>query len=469
MHKKYDIVVIGGGPAGQKAAVQGAKAGRSVAMVDREATAGGECVHRGTIPSKTLREYAVKFEALRHLTGSERKALIQPETSVGGMMSRLGSVLEAHESYMAAQLERNQVDRIQGLAKFLSANQLEVRGPLGETMTIEAELIFVATGSRPRTPSNVDVDHEHILDSDSILSLIYIPRSLIVLGAGVIAAEFATVFAALGTKVTIVDRGTRPMPFLDEELMPHFLEDFAKSGGVYLNERELERAAWNGSNACEVVLSSGEVLRSEKVLCALGRTASTRGLNLECVGLELTSRGYFEVDENGCTSAPNIYAIGDVIGPPALAASAMEQGRRSMCHALGLPLPPDACVVPAGIYTIPEMASIGMTEAEAIERNGSAIVGRSDFGELARGQISGDEFGLLKLVSDPEGRELLGAHIIGRSATELIHLAQMAMVGGSQISVFADNIFNFPTMAEAYRVAALDIAGQVRAKLRLVG
>ncbi len=464
----FDFLVIGAGPAGQKAAVQAAKSGRSVLLVDREARAGGECVHRGTIPSKTLRESALRGGPrgphAAHAAAGEGAAPARVES----LMLRLSQVLGAHETYIGRQLERNHVTRARGRARFVDAHTVEITGVEGRKHTVQADFIVIATGSRPRTPSDIPVDHEHVLDSDSVLSLIYLPQSMIVMGAGVIACEFATIFQALGVRVTLIDKGARPLAFLDAEITELFVQQFHAMGGRFVAGRKHTRVEYDGLSSCHVQLEDGEVVTGEKVLVALGRTASLAGLDVKNAGLTPSERGFLPVDSACRTQVEHIYAAGDVIGPPALAASSMEQGRRAVRHALGLPLGPAPETIPAGIYTIPEMASVGLSEQEAIQRNGSAIVGRAKFEELARGQINGDTEGLMKLICDPAGEALLGAQILGEGATELIHLAQMAIVARLPVSSFVENVFNFPTLAEAYRVAALDVAGQ-RARLRVAG
>ena len=330
-------------------------------------------------------------------------------------------------------------------------------------------MIVVATGSRPRRPPDVPVDHERILDSDSILSMPYLPGSLTVLGAGVIASEFASIFQTLSVRVTMIDRGERPLPFLDAELTGRFVSHFERDGGRFVPCSRATRVACDPLGPVETTLDNGVVVRSEKVLVALGRSACIQGLDLDAAGVAVNERGFITVDEHCRTSTPSVYAVGDVIGPPALAASSMEQGRRAVRHALGLELGPPSETVPIGVYTIPEMASVGLSEADAVAREGAALVGRSRFAELARGQINGDCEGLLKLVADASGTRLLGAQIVGEGATELIHLAQLALLGQLDVDAFVDNIFNFPTLAEGYRVAALEIAGKRAASLRAAG
>jgi NAD(P) transhydrogenase len=464
---QYDIIVIGSGPAGQKAAIQGAKARQRVLVIEQAQRVGGECVHHGTIPSKTLRESAVSLERIKHCGSETFRVEMDPDLRLSTMMSRLQHVVRAHENYMTHQLQRNNVDILHGRARFVAPYELEVLAPQHRCHRVCGNLIVIATGSRPRTPANVPVDHEHILDSDSILSLLYRPASLTVLGGGVIASEYASIFASLGTLVTMIDRGARPVGFMDAELTTGFVRSFEANGGRFLGQQEIVKVAWDGLAALETTLASGVVVRSEKMLCALGRVANTAHLNLAAAGLQLNDRGYVAVDEHCRTAVPYIYAVGDVIGPPALASCSMEQGRRAVCHALGLPLGHAPETIPTGIYTVPEMACVGLNVEQATERHGGVLVGRARFDELTRGQITGITDGLLKMISDAEGCHLLGVHIIGEGATELIHVGQMGLLAGCDIDTFVDHVFNIPTLAEAYRVAALDIAEQRSAHLKM--
>lgn len=466
--KEYDVIVIGGGPAGQKSAIQAAKVGEKVLIVER-AEVGGECVHRGTIPSKTLHESATHIMSMRERGGTNLTEGEGDVTEVLTLMNRLTEVLHGHEEFIGDQLTRNGIELAKGRARFMSEREIEITHTDGSKETVQGGTIFIATGSRPRKPPEIPVDHEHILDSDSILSMIYLPKSLMVVGAGVIACEFATIFQALGVQVTLMDRRDTPMGFLDPEIGARFVEQFQAAGGTFLPGAHPDEISVDGLGNVTAELSNGETLRSSKALIALGRTASVASLNLDAAGVDLTERGFIAVDENCQTTSPGIYAIGDVIGPPALATASMEQGRRAARHALGLENRGQANFMPVGIYTIPEIASVGMTEAQAIEAGEQPVIGRASFAEIARGQINGQQDGMLKLVCDSTGRKLLGAHIIGGNAPELIHLAQLAMVGDLGVDVFIDNIFNFPTMAESYRVAALGIAGSRPAIIPLAG
>jgi len=460
---RYDVIVIGSGPAGHKAALQAARLGKRALLIEREISVGGACVHRGTIPSKTLREAALALTSFRARTGSVFELTVREDLQVASLMTRMEQVVKAHEQMMGDQLRRDRASSLHGRARFVDARTVEVESVGGATARFRADHFVIATGSKPRTPPDVPVDHEHVLDSDSILSMTYLPKSLTVLGAGVIAAEYASIFTALGTKVTMVDRGERPLGFLDPEIADVFLAAFRRMGSRYLGGRRHVSVEWDGVDTVVTKLDDGSEVQSEKLLCCLGRVANLQGLNLEATGLRATERGLIAVDENCRTAVPNIYAAGDVIGPPSLASSSAEQGRRAVCSMFGVTLGHGSDVIPAGIYTIPELSQVGSTEEQAKQRYGGCLVGRAEFGELARGQIAAMEEGLLKLVADPGGRKLLGVQIAGEGAAELIHLGQEALIHGDEIDSFVDNIFNFPTLAEAYRVAALDVVLQRRA------
>ncbi|HEU4684267.1 MAG TPA: Si-specific NAD(P)(+) transhydrogenase [Nitrospira sp.] len=457
----YDMAVIGSGPAGQKAAVQAAKVGKRVVIIEREPGVGGGCVYRGTIPSKTLRESALQLDRARR-SSAMLEIRLPLDIPVAALMSRVEQVVAAHGAYMTQQLKRNGITCLHGRAHFRSPTVLDMQSVDGERQSISADTIILATGSRPRTPPEFPVDHEHILDSDSILSMIYLPRSLTILGGGVIASEYGSIFAQLGVQVTIVDRSDRPLHFLDEELVRAFVSSFEQRGGCYLGGQTVRQVRWDGVSQVITTLESGRTVSSDKMLVAVGRQSNVEDLNLAAAGLSVNDKGTLPVNEHCQTAVPHIYAVGDVIGPPGLASTAMEQGRRAACHALGRPAGDSTEIIPIGIYTVPEMTSVGLDEEAARARYRSIIVGRARFGEIARGQISGVCDGLLKMVADPSGEYLLGIQIIGEGATELVHVGQMALRAGATVDSFIENIFNFPTLAEAYRVAALDILGQRR-------
>jgi NAD(P) transhydrogenase len=457
----FDVVVIGSGPAGQKAAIQAAKAGKRVAVIERDKRVGGSCVHTGTIPSKSLREHALR-QRVRHVN-----LMDQPLQS---LLDGVGATIAAHDTYMAAQLERNHIALLRGRASFVAPTagaidgtprELSMRRIDGSRTAVQANVIIIATGSRPRTPAHLAVDHEHILDSDSILSLAYLPRSLLVLGGGVIGSEYAATFAALGCQVTQADQLDQPLAFLDPELTGFYVEELRRNGGEYIPRAVAVSTKWDGLSQVRTEFKDGRSILADKVLVALGRTANIDGLNLEAAGVTLTSRGHIQVDDHLKTTAPGVYAAGDVVGPPALASVSMEQGRRAACHALGLLVPSDPVSrLPTGVYTIPEIATVGLDEHGARRQFGGAIVGRARFEEIARGQINGCQRGVLKLIADPGGRRVVGVQIAGDSATELVHIGQLGLAAELDVDAYVDNVFNFPTMAEAYRIAAFDIVKQ---------
>ena len=406
--ESYDIVVIGSGPSGQKAAIQGAKLGQRTVVIEQDVRVGGACVHYGTIPSKTLRESAQSLVSFKQRCAEFFHLQMREDLQVANLMSRLHRVVQEHERYMGEQLQRNSVTQWHGRARFVSTHEIDVLAPDGSHRQVTGEVMVIATGSRPRTPPEVPVDHEHILDSDSMLSLTYLPASLTVLGSGVIACEYASLFSALGVQVTVIDRHERPLGFLDAELTQRFVRSFEARGGRFLGQQRVMNVAWDGLSTVVTTLATGATIRSEKLLCAMGRTANVEGLHIAAAGLACTPSGLLEVDEYCRTAVPHIYAVGDIIGPPALASCAMEQGRRAMRHALGLDVGHSPELIPMGIYTIPEMASVGLNEAEARQRYGGVLVGRARFDELARGQTAGITDGLLKLVADAQGQRLLG-------------------------------------------------------------
>jgi NAD(P) transhydrogenase len=458
---EVDFAVIGSGPGGQKAAICAAKAGKKVVMVERESQGGGACVHSGTIPSKTLRETALALRSLERRTGGVLRSNLGEGLEVASLMTRLNDVVRAHQTYIEGQLRRNAVDLWHGHARFVSEQELEVSSPNGDRRRLRAAHVMLASGSRPRTPPGVEIDHEHILDSDSVLSMTYLPRTLIILGAGVIASEYASIFASLGVRVTMIDPGERPMSFLDSELTDSFLTSFVATGSRFTPKRKVLSAKHDGVARCEVHLDDGETLFADKVLCALGRIANVDRLGLDAIGVKTSKRGFVEVDENLRTNVRTIYAVGDVIGPPALASSAMEQGRRAARHALGLHTDPSAiAMIPFCAYTIPEIASVGLSAAEATAKHGSVIVGRAPYSEIARAHVSASGDGLIKLVASADGRRLLGVQVVGEGASELVHVGQMAMLGSCEIETFIEATFNFPTLAEGYRIAALDVVRQ---------
>lgn len=448
----YDFVVIGSGPAGQQAALQAARVGRRVAMIERDRHLGGACVQTGTIPSKMLRQHALQQKVRRvDLSQSPLKYLLDGASET----------IVAHDAFMAAQLERHHVSLLRGRARFTSAHELDIQRTDGSRQSLSARHIVIATGSRPQPPAHLAVDHANVFDSDSVLSLAYLPRSLLVLGGGVVASEYSSMFAALGCQVVQADPLGEPLAFLDPELTAFYVEELRHNGGEYLGGAFVKSMHWDGVSQVLTEFEDGRRISADKVLVALGRAANVDGLNLEAAGVAVYQNGHICVDENFETTAPGVFAAGDVIGPPALASVSMEQGRRAAAHALGLLVPMDPVSrLPSGIYTIPEIATVGLDEHGARRYFGGALVGRARFEDIARGQIDGAGRGLLKLIADAGGRRVVGVQIAGEGANELIHIGQLGLSAEMDVNAYVENVFGFPTMAEAYRVAALDIVHQ---------
>jgi NAD(P) transhydrogenase len=458
--EQFDYIVIGSGPGGQNAAKQAANAGKKVVIIEKEQKIGGYCVYKGTIPSKTLREAALAiYRMKKHANIFDFK--IREDLEVQSLLSRLDTVLNSHHEFISYQLENHHIPVIHGKATFIDKHTIEIYKIDGNKQIIQAEFIIIASGSSPRVPTDMYVDHEHILDSDSILNLIYLPQSMIILGAGVIACEYASTFALLGTKVTILDRMERPLIFMDKELTDRYLEEFESFGGTFKGNSKYESVIWDGISKVQIKLDNGEVLESEKVLFALGRVANLSKLKLDNVELEINERHCLTVNKYYQTAVENIYAVGDVIGFPALASTSMEQGRLAVRHSLGMDIGKEFTNLPIGIYAVPELASIGLNEEDARKKYEKIYVGRANFNEIARAQISGLNHGLLKIISDQD-LNLIGVHIIGESASDLIHVGEMALLNKNKIHIFLENIMNFPTMAEAYRVATLNLLNQIK-------
>lgn len=459
--EEFDLIVIGSGPGGQKAAIQGASAGLKVALIERERKVGGTCVHHGTIPSKTLREAALTITTLRR-NADVFDFKLKDNMEVATLMRRLDSVLGSYTDFIAEYVRSHGISYFHGKASFVDANTVSLSTLKGSQSYLKTKNVVIATGSRPRTPPDIPVDHENILDSDSILSMIYLPRSLTVVGGGVIASEYASIFSLLGVKVTMFDRTPRPLMFMEPECTEKFLHHFTTNGGEYIGDTTYESVEWDHVSQVRTKLKNGTEISSDKMLVAQGRIANTETLGLEAFDIELGRNGTIPVDENYQTAIPGIYAVGDVIGPPSLASVSMEQGRRAICHALGTDPGSKFELVPIGIYAVPELSSVGLSEQEAREQYGDdIIVGRASFDEVARGQIAGIKDGLLKLIADPEGKKILGVHIVAEGATDLIHVGEMAIINNNDVRVFLENVLNFPTLGEAYRIAALNIVSKL--------
>jgi len=459
--ERFDLVVIGSGPAGEKGAAQAAYFGKSVALVERLAEPGGVSVHTGTLPSKTLRESAL------YLTGFRRRELygmtlrLDRKKSLRQLTGRLRDVTAAQTRQIKRNFERHQIATITGHARFLDPGTIGVfDGDGKETRRLGFDAALIAVGSSPLPPRGLTFDDPDVEDSDRILDLDRIPKSLAVVGGGVIGCEYASLFAALGTRVTLIEGRDRLLGFLDGEVSSTLKIALERMGGEVLLGDAVEtisREANLSANALRLTLKSGRVLAADKVLFSAGRRGNTEGLGLEQAGVVFDEKGRIPVNDHFQTNVPRIYAAGDVVGFPALAATSMEQGRVAACHAFDIPFKTAvARLFPYGVYTIPEVSMIGATEEELKERGTPYEVGRARYENNARGQITGDLDGFVKLVFDPATRKLLGAHLIGGGATELVHIAQMVMLKDGGLDDFLHSVFNFPTLAECFKYAAYD-------------
>ena len=463
-----DLAVIGSGPAGQRAAVQAAKLGRKVALVERRAMVGGVCVNTGTIPSKTLREAVV------YLTGMSQKELygqsyrVKAEITMEDLRERTGQVIAREIDVIRNQLQRNHVELVQGSARFVDAHQLSVDGEAGSERRLGAEVVVIAVGTQPAHPESVDFDGRTIIDSDGLLSLEHVPDSLVVVGAGVIGIEYASMLAALGTKVTVVDQRPEMLEFCDGEVveaLQHHLRDL----GVVFRFGDTVTAVQRLDGGAVTHLASGKRIAADAVFYAAGREGATSDLGLAEAGLEADERGRIAVGADYRTAVDTIFAVGDVIGFPSLAATSSEQGRLAARHACGAEAAALGAVLPIGIYAIPEISFVGQTEEELSAAGVPYETGVSRYRELARGQIMGDTYGMLKLLVCPDTRRILGVHVCGTGATEIVHLGQAVMSLGGGVDYLVDAVFNYPTLAEAYKVAALDATNKIAALQRLIG
>ena len=464
----YDLLVIGSGPGGQKAAIAAAKLDRRVAVVERPEMLGGVCVNTGTIPSKTLRE------AILYLTGVDQREIygqsyrVKDEITVADLTARTRHVVSRENDVVRSQLARNRVTIIQGTGYFVGPHAVEVDDGGGRTRKVTADKIVIATGTGPARPASVAFDDKTIIDSDGIIHLERVPRSMVVVGAGVIGMEYASMFAAARHQGHRGREADRMLEFCDEEVveaLKYHLRDLA----VTFRFGETVASVEAHPEGAITVLRSGKKIPADTVLYSAGRQGMTDGLNLPAAGLTADERGRITVDEFFRTKVDHIYAVGDVIGFPALAATSMEQGRLAANHAFGERVSANDIPQPIGIYSIPEISFVGKTEAELTDACVPFEVGVSRYRELARGQIVGDSYGVLKLLVSPIDRKLLGVHVFGTGATELVHIGQAVMGCGGTIDYLVDAVFNYPTLSEAYKVAALDAMNKMRAVTRLSG
>ncbi|MBU1214597.1 MAG: Si-specific NAD(P)(+) transhydrogenase [Gammaproteobacteria bacterium] len=455
----YDILIIGSGPAGQHAAWQAARMGKRAAIIERKPKIGGAGLQTGTIPSKAMREVAY----LLSRSGGMRSALAPDSRSRHGLLAdavrRKEGVIAQQESVILQRLLKHGVALIPGEASFIDEHTLQVTDASGNTRKITARVILLAAGSRPRRPANIPFDKKTVLDSTSILNLRHLPESLLVVGGGVIACEFVSIFAALGVQVSVVDSHKQLLTYLSEDVVGVLADSFLGMGvDFYMEERVAEIT--REDHGVLTKLASGREFRTDAVLFAQGREPNTAGMKVEQAGIAL-DEGWVTVNAQFQTNVPHIYAVGDLIGRPALASTGMEQGRSAVMHAFGSSGQQFAENLPMAVYTIPEISYVGKTEKEVQQDKTPYVVGRAYFKDSARGQINGDAHGVLKLVVDARTEKLLGVHIVGEQASELVHIGQLVMNLNGTVRDLISNVFNYPTLAECYKLAALDCTHQL--------
>ena len=453
---EYDLVVIGSGPAGQKGAICAAKLRKKVAIIDRQRTIGGVCVHTGTIPSKMLREAILYLSGFRQRTFYGRGYVVKDRILMSDLVFRAQSVMTREVEVIKAQLRRNYVTTLEGDACFKDAHTVEIHSEEGVQL-VHGENILIACGTRPAHSDDIPIDGKRIFDSDQVHCLEEVPRELIVVGAGIIGLEFASMFATLGVKVTLLDQRPTLLDFVDREIIESLCYQLRQLGTVFrLGEKVVSVGFDQERDRVFAKLESGKIVRGQALLYTIGRQANSDKLNLEAAGLQSDGRGKLVVNDHFQTAVPHIYAAGDVIGFPALASTSMEQGRLASSHMFGKPSKMSSNLIPYGIYAIPEISMVGATEEELTRQKAPYEIGLARYSELAKGQMLGDDQGLLKILFDPDSLKLLGVHIIGDRAAEIIHIGQAVLALGATIEYFRDTVFNYPTLAEAYKVAALD-------------
>jgi NAD(P) transhydrogenase len=452
----YDLIVIGSGPAGQRAAIQGAKSGKKVALVERREVIGGVCINTGTIPSKTMRE------AVLHLSGYNYQNIygvsyrVKEKITMADLAFRVQHVIKTEVDVTTAQLSRNGIEVLTGVASFKSPTSIQVTGARGSA-EISGEKIVIGTGTKPACSSKVPINGQTIINSDQVLEMQAIPRTLIVVGGGVIGVEYTCMFATLGVRVTLIEKRPRLLEFADQEIieaLSYHLRDHRVTMRLNEEVQSVEETAAGGPVVA--LLESNKKVSGDALLYAVGRQGNVDELNLAAAGLESDSRGRIIVNEHYQTTQPNIYAVGDVIGFPSLASVSMEQGRAAVAHAFGRQVSSNPSYFPFGIYTIPEISFIGKTEEQLTDEDVPYEVGVAYYREIARGQIRGDTTGRLKLVFHRESLDLLGVHIIGEGASELLHIGQAVLILKGTVEYFVDTVFNYPTLAECYKAAAFN-------------
>jgi NAD(P) transhydrogenase len=449
----FDLIVIGSGPAGQKSAICAAKLRKRVALVDRTLMMGGVCVHTGTIPSKTVRE------AIFQLTGAAVKSIrgcrTNGDVSVQDLAARVSSIITRETEVIHAQLRRNGVTIFQGLAQFADPHTVEVSND-GLKSALRADHFLIACGTRPAHNQEIPFDGKRVVDTDEVSGMDSIPKELIVVGAGVVGLEYASFFVALGSEVTLIDQRPTILDFVDREIVEALVYHLRQMGATFRLGEKVTRVGIDVRDRVFAELESGKKVQAHALLYCVGRQANGDLLRLEAAGLKPDSRGKIEVNESFQTAVTHIYAAGDVIGFPALASTSMEQGRLASCYMFGVAAEHMPQLFPYGIYTIPEISMVGQTEEKLTAAKVPYEVGIAKYAELAKSMMLGDESGMLKLLFDRNTLRLLGVHVIGQRATEIVHIGQAVLSYGGTIEYFRDTVFNYPTLAEAYKVAALD-------------
>ncbi len=459
---KYDLLVIGSGPGGRRAAVQAAKLGKRVLVIERGRRIGGVSVHTGTIPSKTLRETVLNLSGWREREfygrGYRAKANITPED----LLMRLTKTLDQEVETLEHQFNRNQIATLRGQARFVEPHVVEVEGDGGDLNRYQGDVVILATGTKPFRPDHIPFDGDRIVDSDEILDLKRIPRSLAVIGAGVIGVEYATIFSALDVSVTLIEPRDTILDFVDREITEDFMHQMRNRGMTLRLGETVESIQVSPSGSCTTRLKNMRTVTSDMVLYTAGRSGATDDLHLHHCGLTPDKRGKLNVNEKFQTEVPHIYAVGDVIGFPSLASTSMEQGRMAACNAFDEPVHKIPEYFPYGIYAVPEISTVGMSEQEVRARNIPYECGIARLRETSRGQIMGLNSGMLKAIFSIKTHRLLGAHIVGEGATELIHIGQAVITLKGTLEYFLENAFNYPTLAEAYKIAALDAWNRIQ-------
>ena len=456
MSNKYDLIVIGSGPGGRRAAIQAAKLGKRALVIEKGHRVGGVSVHTGTIPSKTLRETVLNLSGWREREFYGQSYRVKDDITADDLLERLKLTLNHEVETLEHQFARNQVNTVRGLAHFVDPHTIEVLGDNEERQKFVGKFIVIATGTKPFRPDHIPFNGETVVDCDELLSLKKIPRSIAVIGGGVIGVEYATIFSALDVSVSLIENRSEILQFVDQEIVADFIHQMRYRGMTLRLGEAVESVKCNKNGSCVTKLSSQRTVKSDMVLFAAGRSGNTDLLHLDNCGLTTDARGKLSVNETFQTEVPHIYAVGDVIGFPSLASTSMEQGRLAACHALGVQASHAPEFFPYGIYSVPEMSTVGMSEQEVRERGIPYECGVARLCETSRGQIMGLRSGMLKAMFSLKTQRLLGVHIVGEGATELIHIGQAVLTLEGKLDYFLDNAFNYPTLAEAYKVAALD-------------